>query len=96
MQRAVVTGAAGAIGRRVVALLAEAPDVDSVLAIDRRPANGQDPKVGAPLRRPRERATLADPAVLADADTVVHLRRSRRARSAGARACSRPTSPAAC
>ena len=33
----VVTGAAGAIGRRVVRLLAEAPDVDSVLAIESLP-----------------------------------------------------------
>ncbi len=73
MQRVVVTGAAGAIGRRVVRLLAEAPDVDSVLALDRRPANGQDPKVEHRFVDLRRADALADPAVLADVDTVVHL-----------------------
>ncbi len=37
MTRLVVTGAAGLLGRRVLALLAERADVDSVVAVDLRP-----------------------------------------------------------
>src|SRR5438046_2217520 len=35
MSRVVVTGAAGALGRRVVAIIAADPSVDAVVAIDR-------------------------------------------------------------
>jgi nucleoside-diphosphate-sugar epimerase len=72
--RVVVTGAAGAIGRRVVALLAQAPDVASVVALDRRPVAESQPKVqhrtlpaSGELDRPD---TVAD---LTGAATLVHL-----------------------
>ncbi|HEY8093404.1 MAG TPA: NAD-dependent epimerase/dehydratase family protein [Acidimicrobiales bacterium] len=69
----VVTGAAGAIGRRVVGLLAEADDVASVLALDRRSVQGSHPKVDhrvVDLKRPDQMAEMPE---LAAADTVVHL-----------------------
>ena len=69
-ERVVVTGAAGIVGRRVVALLAAADDVDHVLALARRSAATRDPKVehrAVDLRKPD---TLGD---LGGATTLVHL-----------------------
>ncbi len=71
-----VTGASGAIGRRVVSLLAEAPDVDAVVTIDRRPAAVGHPKVEhrpVDLRRTEAKLELAELAGDGSVDTVVHL-----------------------
>jgi nucleoside-diphosphate-sugar epimerase len=73
VERVVVTGAAGAIGRRVVHLLVDAPDVEHVLALDRRPVNARDPKVEHRTVDLRRAEALADPAVLAGTDTIIHL-----------------------
>jgi nucleoside-diphosphate-sugar epimerase len=67
----VVTGAAGALGRRVVALLADDPDVDRVLALDRvePPA---PPRPGVEHRRV-DLATDDVKQLLHEADVVIHL-----------------------
>ena len=72
----VVTGASGAIGRRVVALLAEAPDVDAVVTLDRRPAAVGHPKVEhrpVDLRRPDVAVELTELAGGGSVEAVVHL-----------------------
>ena len=72
----VVTGASGAIGRRVVALLAEAPDVDAVVTLDRRPAAVGHPKVEhrpVDLRRPDVAVEMTELAGGGSVEAVVHL-----------------------
>jgi nucleoside-diphosphate-sugar epimerase len=86
----VVTGAAGRVGRRVLALLAEAPDVDRVVAVDGTTVPVVDPKIER--HRLDVRRDDTGP-LLHGADTLVHLafadgdgdgRRSRRAGDATA------------
>ena len=78
--RVAVTGAAGYLGRPIVAALAAVESVDSVVAIDRRP-----PPAAAgvePVRR-----DVRDPAIegdIAGADVVVHLAAVVLGRGAGA------------
>ncbi len=70
MSTVVVTGAAGELGSRVLALVADDPSVDRLVAVDRR-------EIAAPL--PRTEVVCVDlnradlPAVFAGADVVVHL-----------------------
>lgn len=64
MVRVVVTGSAGALGRRVVALLAARDDVDEVVGLDLR---------SAPSTRRIDLLTADLVAELAGADAVVHL-----------------------
>jgi nucleoside-diphosphate-sugar epimerase len=76
--RVVVTGAAGAIGRRVVARLAERDDL-SVLAVDKMSLTGVDPRVDT------KTVDLADAdlvSIFAGADAVVHLASAMTAESA--------------
>ena len=78
----VITGAAGAVGRRVVALVAADPEVDTVVAID-RPGQRREPrdvKVAstreAPLTIEQVTIDLTDPDLkqwLEGAAAVVHL-----------------------
>jgi nucleoside-diphosphate-sugar epimerase len=68
--RVVLTGAAGATGRRVTARLADSDGVGAVVAIDRRGQRGEHPKVEykrVDLSRPDVRAGLAE------GDVLVHL-----------------------
>jgi nucleoside-diphosphate-sugar epimerase len=66
----VVTGAASRVGRRVLALLASAPDVDRVVAIDTVTAPVVDPKI----ERHRLDVSVDDPRpLLQGADLLVHL-----------------------
>jgi nucleoside-diphosphate-sugar epimerase len=66
----VVTGAAGRVGRRVLALLAEAPDVDRVVAVDVTTVPVVDPKI----ERHRLDVRRDDPGpLLRGADALVHL-----------------------
>ena len=70
MSRIAVTGAAGPVGRRVVARLAADPDVTDVVAIDRRPV--RDPEPGVRVERARLREDDLD-ALFAGVDAVCHL-----------------------
>src|SRR4051812_22198788 len=66
----VVTGAAGRVGRRVLALLADAPDVERVVALDSVTVPVVDPKI----ERHRVDVRVDDTtALLQGADAVVHL-----------------------
>ncbi len=70
MTTIVVTGAAGRVGRRVLALLAAAPDVERVVAIDMTTV----PMVDAKVERHRLDVRLDDTAALLEGtDVVVHL-----------------------
>jgi nucleoside-diphosphate-sugar epimerase len=69
-ERVVVTGASGIVGRRMVALLAAADDVDHVLALDRRSGGARLPKVERRTLDLRKLDALGD---LAGATTLVHL-----------------------
>jgi len=66
----VVTGAAGRVGRRVLALLAEAPDVDRVVALDVATVPVVDPKIER--HRVDVRVDGAGPLLLG-ADVLLHL-----------------------
>jgi nucleoside-diphosphate-sugar epimerase len=66
----VVTGAAGRVGRRVLALLAEAPDVNRVVALDGATVPVVDPKI----ERHRVDVRRADAGLLLQgADALIHL-----------------------
>jgi nucleoside-diphosphate-sugar epimerase len=68
----VVTGAAGAIGRRVVAALAEHPAVTQVVAVDQRPVAASG--VVRACRLDLRSATRAEwEELLTGADAVLHL-----------------------
>lgn len=70
MTTAVLTGAAGPLGRRVLAILASDADVGRVVAVDREAVEGPPPGVEAAA------ADLADAdlkALFEGADTVIHL-----------------------
>lgn len=69
MMRVVVTGAAGSIGRRVVARLADRDDM-TVLAVDRVPLSGAHPNVATKVL---DLASADLTSVFAAADAVVHL-----------------------
>ena len=72
MTTVVVTGAGGALGRRVVQLCAEDPDVERVLALDRL----DDVDVAQATKVERRRVDLATDdlkSLLHETDTVVHL-----------------------
>ncbi len=71
MRRVVVTGAGGALGRRVVRLLADAPDVERVLALD--VIDGDAPLPAGIERRRVDLAVDDLKALLHEADTLVHL-----------------------
>src|ERR1700737_3298795 len=70
MTTILVTGAAGRVGRRVLALLAAAPDVDRVVAVDVVTV----PLLHAKIERHRLDVRVDDPAPRVEgADAVVHL-----------------------
>jgi nucleoside-diphosphate-sugar epimerase len=70
MSHIAVTGAAGPVGRRVVARLLEDPTVQRVVAIDREPFGGTDDRVESHRVQLRD-ADLAP--LLAGVDVVCHL-----------------------
>ncbi len=76
MRRVVVTGAAGALGQRVVQLLADHPKVSRVIAIDVVPVAGQPSAVEDHVvdlaRDPAPQSDELD-ALFAGADAVIHL-----------------------
>ena len=65
-----VTGAAGALGRRVCALAAADPAVGRIVAVDRRPVRG----IAGPVRAVEVDLSVADlKPVFEGADVVIHL-----------------------
>ncbi len=88
MRSILVTGAAGAVGRRVVAMLTEAGSGDRVIALDRDSLDDLAflPGSGSATLEPRQVDLLSADldAVMADVDVVVHLAEDR-SRKANAR-----------
>lgn len=74
MTKVVVTGAAGELGRRVLALVAEDPSVDRLVAVDRNPIVGASPRVEL-VRAELVAADLVE--LISGADVVLHLAANR-------------------
>ncbi len=70
MTTILVTGAAGRVGRRMLALLAEAPDVDRVVAVDSVTVPVVDPKIEA---HRHDVAVDVPASLVVGVDVVVHL-----------------------
>ncbi|MDH5519726.1 MAG: NAD-dependent epimerase/dehydratase family protein [Acidimicrobiia bacterium] len=80
MQAILVTGAAGAVGRRVLNLLVESPDVKRIVAADRVRIEGPDESEtsGATIERVEADLLEADlAAIVDDVDVIVHLAEDR-------------------